>query len=61
MSELLNSHITLGNIQYVCGNSLHRTYKLNCLLPCKGSLPRLENKKRLTPYPCNFDFKNVHV
>ena len=45
------SHITLGNMQYVCGNSLHRSYKLHCLLPCQGSLCRLENKKCLTLYP----------
>ena len=30
-----NSHITLGNMQYVCGNSLQRY---------EGSLPNLENK-----------------
>ena len=37
-------------MQYVCGNSLHRTYKLHCLLPCEGSLSKLEIKKCLTAY-----------
>ena len=38
MSKFWNSQITLENIEYVCGNSPHRTYRLNCLLPCEGTL-----------------------